>query len=239
MCENNIKVNADDFGYSTDVNFGILKAFQLGKISQTTLMVNMPACEEAVKLAKESGVWSKVGLHLNLTEGCPISDEIKNTAFCKNGKFCNNVHAITRKRKLTPVEKEALSAEILAQIEKFKSFAPSMMHIDSHHHVHVEIPILELVIRLAADFDSMRLSRNLMGTDLKSLLKRVPKYYINRIVSKHFVHTRYFGNYNDFCKYWDNKSSVEVEVHPILKDGELLDLAGTQINDMLKYPFCL
>lgn len=239
MSDNKIKVNADDFGYSTDVNLGILKAFQLGKISQTTLMVNMTACEEAVKLAKESGVWGKVGLHLNLTEGYPITDEIKNTAFCKHGMFCNNVHAITRNRKLTPAEKEALSAEIFAQIEKFKSFAPSMKHMDSHHHVHVEIPILELIIKFEANFESMRLSRNLMGFDLRSLLKRVPKYYINGIISKHFVHTRYFGNYNDFCKYWDHKSSVEVEVHPILKDGQLLDLAGIQVNDMLKYPFCL
>lgn len=120
----NVIVNADDFGYSSEVNEGIMLAIKMGIISRTTLMVNMPFCDEAVKLSKAQGYWNSVGLHLNLTEGCPLSEDIKHTEFCKDGVFWKHVHAITRKRSLTSFERDAVKIELLAQIEKFKSFTP-------------------------------------------------------------------------------------------------------------------
>ncbi|MCB6144124.1 ChbG/HpnK family deacetylase, partial [Lachnospira pectinoschiza] len=44
-----IIINADDFGYSSGVNQGIIKAFREGVLSSTTLMANMPGCDEAIK----------------------------------------------------------------------------------------------------------------------------------------------------------------------------------------------
>ena len=40
-------------------------------------MVNMPYADEAVARAKNAGYGDKVGLHLNLTEGEPLTDSIK------------------------------------------------------------------------------------------------------------------------------------------------------------------
>ena len=35
-------INADDFGYSPAVNAGIIKAYEDGILTSTTLMANMP-----------------------------------------------------------------------------------------------------------------------------------------------------------------------------------------------------
>ena len=46
-------INADDFGYSSGVNAGIMKAYQEGVLTSTTLMGNMPGAKEAVRLQKK------------------------------------------------------------------------------------------------------------------------------------------------------------------------------------------
>lgn len=71
-------VNADDFGLNEGVNNAILQSFSLGYITNTTLMVNMPGTDDAVKRAKEYGVWEKVGLHINLFEGIPLNPNLCN-----------------------------------------------------------------------------------------------------------------------------------------------------------------
>jgi chitin disaccharide deacetylase len=45
--------NADDFGYSCGINRGIVEAHRRGVVTATSLMVNTPATEEAVRLARE------------------------------------------------------------------------------------------------------------------------------------------------------------------------------------------
>ncbi len=77
-------VNADDFGYSHDVNMAIVEAFEKGYITNTTIMVNMPGFDEAVELSKKYGFFDKVGLHLNLFEGVPLTGGIKDTVFAEN-----------------------------------------------------------------------------------------------------------------------------------------------------------
>lgn len=96
---------------------------------------------------------------------------------------------------------------------------------------------MDILIPLCEGFKTMRISRNLMGWDVKSILKRFPKYVINSKISKHFDTSNYFGSYDDFCRYWDKKSKVEVEVHPVFKDGVLLDLCGKSPQDLSKYKF--
>ena len=61
-------VNADDFGYTRDVNLGIIEAHTSGILTATTLMANGNAFEHAVALAKEHGRLD-VGCHLVLVGG--------------------------------------------------------------------------------------------------------------------------------------------------------------------------
>lgn len=45
-------MNADDFGFTRAINYGIFDAHNLGVLTSTTLMVTMPAFEHAVDLSK-------------------------------------------------------------------------------------------------------------------------------------------------------------------------------------------
>ena len=47
-------VNADDFGLHIEINKGIIKGYQEGFITSTSLMCSAPAFEDAVALARQN-----------------------------------------------------------------------------------------------------------------------------------------------------------------------------------------
>ena len=61
-------VNADDFGFTPDVNRGILAAHRDGILTATTLMANGDAFDDAVRLARDTPSLD-VGCHLVLISG--------------------------------------------------------------------------------------------------------------------------------------------------------------------------
>jgi len=77
-------VNADDFGKTASVNRAVIRAFETGLISSTTLMTNMPGFAEACTLTTQHELHGKVGIHLNLIEGQPLTE-----AMCACRRFCN------------------------------------------------------------------------------------------------------------------------------------------------------
>ena len=46
-------VNADDFGLTDGVTFGILSAMEHGIVTSTTMMVNMPGTQTAAEIARK------------------------------------------------------------------------------------------------------------------------------------------------------------------------------------------
>ena len=66
-------INADDFGLSQEVNSAVVQCFRDGTIDRTTLLVNMPQTDAACALAREHGFFDRVGLHINLVEGTPLT----------------------------------------------------------------------------------------------------------------------------------------------------------------------
>jgi chitin disaccharide deacetylase len=65
-------VNGDDFGITAGINRGIIEAHRKGILTSTSLLVDRPACEEAVALGHENPTLS-VGLHLELDPNRPQS----------------------------------------------------------------------------------------------------------------------------------------------------------------------
>jgi predicted glycoside hydrolase/deacetylase ChbG (UPF0249 family) len=79
-------VNADDYGYFRCVSRGILKAVTHGIVTATGVFANaMPFAEDAAKLRDCDGV--DVGVHLNLTEGVPLTTELRNSLSRWSGRF--------------------------------------------------------------------------------------------------------------------------------------------------------
>lgn len=226
----NIIVNADDFGYSEKVNEAITEAFIHGYINRTTLMVNMPAVSSALLLAQKYGFHNKVGLHLNLTEGTPVTTGMKQCDFfCKDGLFKGNIRSLVKK----PIKRstrDILKDEIKAQIERYFELGLTLCHLDSHHHVHTEILVIRLtesvLSKESTDFRSIRIARNLCDHKFSTLPKTIYKSLLNSHLKKHHDTTDYFGSYQDFTNFQamiDPGKKCEIMVHPVLINGVLMD----------------
>mgnify|MGYP004625422463 FL=1 len=141
------------------MTLAILEAFSKNYITQTTLMVNMPFAEEAVALARQKGFADRVGLHLNLTEGRPLtSDMAACPTFCGDSGLFKGVFPMT----LDAFAERILKAEIRAQLEKFKSFGLPLLHCDGHHHAQVRRVIARVLMPLLREygFQTVRRPRN-------------------------------------------------------------------------------
>lgn len=145
-------VNADDFGLTAQVSKGIMDAHRHGVVTSTTLLANGGAVELAVSMARRAPELG-IGVHLNLTEGVPVSP-IFNVPTLVNGS--GRLHLtparlgagiFTGKVRLSDVERE-----LRAQIQKVLRVGILPTHLDGHKHVHVLPGISEIVIRLAQQF---------------------------------------------------------------------------------------
>lgn len=234
-------VNADDFGKSLEVNRAITECFNRGIINRTTVMTNMPYAAEAAAMAMKNGFMEHVGLHLNFTEGTPLSDSIKmNRDFCdENGNY-NQAFYYNTKLRLHMNDKSIfdIEQEIEAQIELYHDLGFNLNHIDSHHHVHTNMPFYKALKNLSSvySFSSIRLSRNLYK-DAKLLKKLYKNYYNNKIRQICSTATDYFGSFHDVENYFIypndissvnmfkefiEKNDLEIMVHPQYSSDSIL-----------------
>ena len=183
----------------------------------------------------------RVGIHLNLTEGYPLSGAIRG---CK--RFCHpDGHFIYDRQQslfyLSTREQNAVYEELEAQLEKVMSAGILPSHLDSHHHIHTEWAIVKLVARLGRTHGirKMRLTRN-MGRQ-GSAPKRVYKELFNRWYLKGMSGLRavdYFGDINDWQFFQDRHppsgKNIEIMVHPLFDEkGELVDLDRKNLQAQL------
>lgn len=197
--------NADDFGLTKGVTDGIIQAHSQGVIGSTTLMMNGNAVEYAVKQAQKHHLL-KVGLHLVLTTGYPISSNVPNL-INRNGKFKFTSTSCHDFIDINQVEKEWR-----AQIELFLKNGLQLHHLDSHHHVHGWPSLKEIVIKLASEYSvPVRFVHSL-------------KHYKNILLTESLYDNFYGDGVDDniFSKLKElDARSVEVMTHPAIVDQEL------------------
>jgi predicted glycoside hydrolase/deacetylase ChbG (UPF0249 family) len=131
-------VNADDFGFTPDVNEGIVEAHRRGILTATTLMANGAAFEDAVRLAGESPSLD-VGCHLVLIGGRSLS----------TGKPL----PLTVPQLLTAMARREIRVydELLAQVRRILDAGIRPTHLDTHKHTHLAPPVLDAVARLGEE----------------------------------------------------------------------------------------
>lgn len=161
-----ILFNADDFGLTKGITDAIIESHVNGLVSSTTLMMNGMAVEYAVDEAKKHPSL-KVGIHLVLTWGEPLSKEVPGLVN-DDGLFKYNSTFL--KMELPDVEQ--VESEWRAQIEAFLTTGLSLHHIDSHHHVHGWKLLKDVVIKLAKEYqvpvryvDSIKEHKEILLTD--------------------------------------------------------------------------
>lgn len=151
-------VNADDFGRSSSINQAVIRAHREGILTTASLMVDEPAFDEAVALAKANPRLG-VGLHLALSE-CPIAAGFR--FFFK------------------PSLRPHLKAQIRAQLDKFISSGLTLDHVNSHHHLHMHPSVIGILLECLRDmkFAHVRLTweplwinvRNIGGRRFRNVL---------------------------------------------------------------------
>lgn len=139
--------NADDFGYSNGINYGIIDSYQQGVLTSTTLMAGMPGFDHAVVLAKENPGLA-IGVHLTLTCGKPILKTHK-TIVDEKGYFKKRDFYLQAD---TTIDEQEVYQEWKAQIEKVLASGITPSHLDSHHHSHTFKNNQEIVMQLAKEY---------------------------------------------------------------------------------------
>ena len=204
-------INADDFGLNQSCTEAICEAFKKKLITDATLVANGESFDYAVQEIKKKDLKDKVGIHINLTEGIPLTESIKECPeFVTNGVFHGK---ILRFKPLDKCTRKKVYNEMIAQIEKIEKAGILISHADSHHHIHTAIFIAPIFMKVCREkgIEKIRIHRNVGNIQL---YKRIGKYIYNLWVKlKQFKTVRYFGMTNDIEKIgvFDN---MEIMVHP-------------------------
>ncbi len=146
-------INADDFGLCEGVNRAVAEAHTKGILTSATIMTNMAAAVEAVKIAKQlSGLG--IGVHLNLTDGQPLSKDAEVRHLVNSdGQFAYSPARLSFFSFISPRFRNAVKVELAAQISWAVERDLQPTHLDSHKHIHSFPAIYPLVCGLARQFE--------------------------------------------------------------------------------------
>lgn len=137
--ERKIIINGDDFGYSLSVNKGIILAYREGILTTTTVMANLLKGDESLKDLGNPKVAKPplgVGVHLNLTNGVPLSgtwpEQGLNRPF-KGQNVPEEWKGSAWREYITKFPVDIIEAEYDAQIKRVQQVFGQLDHLDSHH----------------------------------------------------------------------------------------------------------
>lgn len=135
-----LAVNADDFGFTRDVNAGIVEAHVHGILTSTTLMANGLEFDDAIGLARQHHSLD-IGVHFVLVSGSSVIDPSR--ALPRTVSELMQAIALRRIR---------VYDELRAQMLKIVEAGLRPTHVDTHKHTHLLPPVLDAVARLAEEF---------------------------------------------------------------------------------------
>jgi hopanoid biosynthesis associated protein HpnK len=155
-------VNADDFGRSQSINEAVIRAHRDGILTSASLMVNEPACGQAVALARQNPRLG-VGLHLSLVCGqsaLPPS-AIPGLVNAK-GDFARDPVKTGMRYFFKPSLLPQLQAEIHAQFDRFRATGLPLDHLNGHLHLHLHPTVFGILVKESASlgWNRFRLTRD-------------------------------------------------------------------------------
>ncbi len=172
--------HADDFGMNTAVNLGILTAFRDGLLTSTSLLTNAPAAETACiewgKFAVEHAAGALVssekrrrvfepllpfdlGVHLNLTQGSPLTTErFPSVLLDENGNFPGIGKLFARLNLANSAELQAVEGELFAQVAWMCDHGLRPTHLNGHQYIEM-IPQISIMIPKILSHFSIRTVR--------------------------------------------------------------------------------
>lgn len=143
-------VNADDFGLSEAINSGIESTFTRGILRSASLMPNGRAFHDAVRIAAALPGLG-VGIHLSLIdEQCSArSTEIRGLADVEE-RLPRHYRAFLFSWLMRKFSLQQIRIEVRSQILRVLEAGIQPTHLDSHQHLHLFPPILDIVLEETA-----------------------------------------------------------------------------------------
>lgn len=214
-------VNADDYSYDERKTRAIVECFERNILTSTTATTNTSTFEPAMKTARDKGFLKEVGLHFNIADGFPLTEEMQHCrVLCdESGRFSPGWHRHLKTRLFLPqAARRAIAAEATAQMTKFLDCGGTLMHLDSHYHTHTDFSVATILFPLAQKFGfkTVRLSRTIgvSGGVMKRFYKTAFNIYARHALG---VGTDEFTDFNAFQATYEQlpkNAVVEVMVHP-------------------------
>ncbi len=206
---NTLIINADDFGYTKEVNLGILDAHRFGTLTSTTIMTNQKFFEHAI------GIYPKslgIGVHLNLTWGRSLATQEK---FSSLNKY---------KIVLGLIDEAFVEQEFRKQIESLLEVGIRPDHLDTHHHMHAFQPVTKTIIKLAEEY---RIFKIRWPKEKETRILLQSSYLKQKLINMHLqecpINTtdHFFGilhtgspKMKHFLSYLNFEGSAEICCHP-------------------------
>lgn len=145
-------ITGDDFGLALPVNEAIIQAHRRGILTTASLMVGESCFEDAVQRAKQNPSL-KVGLHLTLVEGRPITPPRRIPDLLDaNGVFSTHLVCSGFRFFFLPGVRKQLETEIRAQFDAFCRTGLSLDHANAHNHMHLHPTILGLMVKVGKEY---------------------------------------------------------------------------------------
>jgi len=142
-------VNADDYGKTEGVTQGIIQAHREGIVTSTTVMMNMPKVEEALRLADDCPDLG-MGVHLVFTAWRPILSPAEIPSLVDADGYFHRQEAILSRPDRIDIDE--LQAELRAQVESLRALGRGPDHLDFHHFIHIYPPFFAVYVELAGEY---------------------------------------------------------------------------------------
>lgn len=250
-------INGDDFGMRQEVNEAIRKAHTKGVLTSATIMANMPAAEEAVKIAKELPDLG-VGVHLNVSRGRSLCQEpAAKLLVDDNGRFRYSQFKLLALATASYSIRKAILAEFGSQIQWVIDKGIRPTHLDSHYHIHTFPMIFSIVCSLASRFRIKAIRRPYEPKAVSGLPwpissdkgKNRAKIYrtlasVNRFQNSDFIRNEAFigiahtgridVNFFKAAALYSYAPVTEVMTHPAVNSGAFEKETGLQREAELK-----
>lgn len=227
-------INADDFGYNPDVSKAIAECFTRKLINSTSMIVNFPNFENAVELAFQNNFQTKIGLHINLMTGHPLTDLTDTLLVDKKGAF-NKILFYNPFIILKKGYQHRIKNELHEQYLKLLNSGINPTHLNSHFHLHKQPILSKLFVNFAIERHlKLRLIMNLRR---KNFFKTIYFSLENKKLRRLGINfTDMLGTVSSAQKYFTSKKtsdiSFEVMVHPSFEKNILIDIE--EKNDIEK-----
>ena len=146
---------ADDFGSHPGVDKAIFDLIDVGIVGAASVLVTSDHIDEG--LLKESAKKPiSLGLHVAFSDTSPLSDELRDTVWVKDGKFISHWKKLIPQLLTKPIPKDKIVNEWSMQAEKMLSLVGRIDYIDSHQNLHLLPGFSEALKEVMSKFNISR-----------------------------------------------------------------------------------